>query len=191
MLFSSWLRDLACGADRLRAAPPGRAPRRHLSLEALEDRVVPSGMQDLLYIGNATPPNFPHDSVQRLNTVTGQSQTSFVSSDPSENGGLHGVQGLIFDHQGNLLVASQNPNPFTTASDIFRYRPSGKLLNPVISHTDHDAPFAAQGIVLGPDDTLYVADLREFSADPDSIPDGEIKEYKYDEDTGAAVFQRA
>jgi sugar lactone lactonase YvrE len=190
MLFPSWLRNLAFRADRLRAGRPRQAPRRLLSLEELESRAVPSaGVQDLLYVGNVTPDlNFASDSVQTFNAETGAPQKSFAI--PTGSGG---VQGLIIDHHGNLLVATQNPSPaFSVPGDIFRYDgSSGKLLNTVISHNDPHAPFAPQGIVLR-GNTLYVADLQGNDTNlPDGtpVPDGKIEEYTYNERTGAAVFK--
>jgi hypothetical protein len=96
------------------------------------------------------------------------------------------LQGLIFDHHGNLLVAGQNPGPaFSVPGDIFRYDgSSGKLLNTVISHNDSDAPNAPQGIVLR-GDTLHVADRDGSRRAPERQPCAAVRSGADDPAQGA------
>src|SRR5262249_10109077 len=158
-----------------RAGAP-RTPRHRPLLEVLEDRVVPStAAGDSLFIGDSKD-----NTVRQFNAATGAYQSTFVASD---SGGLAGPRGVLFDH--NLLVVNQNVD-LPSNGDILRFDgQTGALLNQVISPSDPHAPFAPRGIVLGPDDTLYVADLVA----PDNLSDGKIEEYQYNEATGTATFK--
>jgi sugar lactone lactonase YvrE len=161
-----------------------------LSLEQLEERSLLSAgaldatAPDSLYIGDAKD-----NTVRQFDAATGNFQGTFVSSD---SGGLDGPRGLIFDHSGNLLVSNQNVG-LTINGDILRYDGrSGAFENQVVAPSDPHAPFAPRGIVLGPDDTLYVADLNgSTNGVPNgaAIPDGKIEEYQYNEATGTATFK--
>ncbi len=149
-------------------------------MERLEDRVCLSTLSagsDSLFIGDAKD-----NAVKAFDAGTGSFQGTFVSS---ASGGLHGPIGIIFDHSGNLLVSNQNVN-LPINGDVLRYDgTTGAFDNQVISPSDPHAPFAPRSIVLGPDDTLYVADLVAS----DNVSDGKIEEYQYNETTGTATFK--
>jgi hypothetical protein len=81
-------------------------------------------------------------------------------------------------------LLNQNVN-LPINGDVLRYDgTTGAFDNQVISPSDPHAPFAPRSIVLGPDDTLYGADLV-----PDNVSDGKIEEYQYNETTGSATFK--
>jgi sugar lactone lactonase YvrE len=65
--------------------------------------------------------------------------------------------------QGNLLVANQNiDQSYSGEIDMFNHV-SGKPLAAVVPHTDPNAPFDPDGIIVGPDErTLYVADIGDL-----------------------------
>jgi sugar lactone lactonase YvrE len=180
MPLATWLRTLAFAArsvaGRTRRQPPRpRSPvRQHLLLEALEDRVVPSAAPDFLYVGDAA-----NNTVQSFDATSGAHQGTPV---PSGSGGLTGPTGVLLDHHGNLLVVNQNVN-LPINGDILRS--AGGTVNQVVSPSDPHAPFAPRGMVLGSDDTLYVADMLAS----DNISDGRIEEYQYNENTGTATFK--
>jgi streptogramin lyase len=177
MRFFSWLRSRAGrGGHTHTRRPP--TPRHRPLLEVLEDRVVPStAARDSLFIGDSKD-----NTVRQFDAATGSYQSTFVASD---SGGLTGPRGVLFDHSHNLLVVNQNVD-LPIKGDVLRFDGrTGALLNQVISPSDPHGPFAPRGIVLGPDDTLYVADIVA----PDNLSDGKIEEYQYNETTGTATFK--
>jgi glucose/arabinose dehydrogenase len=150
-----------------------------LLLEPLEERSVPSVLAgaDSLYIGDAGD-----NTVKQFDATTGKFEGTFVAM---ESGGLHGPRGLIFDREGNLLVANQNVN-LPIPGDILRFDgTSGAFDNVSVPATDPNGPFAPRGIVLGPNNILYIADIVA----PDNMSDGKVEEYRYDAETGTAAFK--
>jgi uncharacterized delta-60 repeat protein len=132
---------------------------------------------DPLFIGDGKD-----NAVRQFDAASGAFQGPFVSSG---SGGLAGPRGVLFDHQGNLLLANQDVN-LPSNGDILRYDgATGAFDNQVVSPSDPHAPFDPRGIILTSDDTLFVAD---FSA-PDNVSDGKIDEYQYNEATGTATFK--
>ena len=106
---------------------------------------------DSLYIGDAKD-----NTVQRYDVPTRDFGGTFVTSN---SGGLNGPRGMIFDHDGNLLIANQNVDS-PVAGEILRYNgKTGAFMGALVPSSDPDAPFAPRGIVLGTDNTLYVADF--------------------------------
>src|SRR5690242_7095409 len=112
MQLFNWLHSLTlanrpfAGRERREPSRPRHPGRRHLLLEALEVRVVPSTMApDSLYVGdNATNGHSGDHSVQRFDAAAAASLGTFVAGSNI----LKGVRGLIFDGNGHLLVANQN-----------------------------------------------------------------------------------
>jgi DNA-binding beta-propeller fold protein YncE len=131
-----------------------------------------SAVADSLYIGDAGD-----DTVKRYDAATGAFISVFVASG---SGGLHGPRGILFDDDGNLLVANQNVNlPIPGA--ILRFDgTTGTPLPDLVSSSDENAPTAPHGIIVGA--KLYVADLlRVLGAD--NTAKGRIR--TYDDATGA------
>jgi glucose/arabinose dehydrogenase len=108
---------------------------------------------DSLYVGDTSD-----NSVKQFDAATGCYQGVFVSSGL---GGLDGPRGIIHLPDGNFLVSNQNVNQ-NYPGEIDQYSPDGEFLGALVPHTDANAPFDPDGIILGPDNsTLYVADLGE------------------------------
>src|SRR5690242_10132097 len=81
---------------KLRQRPKHFASTRRLYLEALEDRLCPSG--GYLFVSS-----FNTDSVLRYNETTGAYVDTVVSS---QSGGLRTPMGVLFGHDQNLYVSS-------------------------------------------------------------------------------------
>src|ERR1700730_16820323 len=96
MRFPSWLRHRA---DRVLPARTRHSPPR-LSLEHLEDRVVPSAAHDFLYVGDGGA-----NTVRQFNATTGALVGNLVASGSQ---GMLGPRGLIFRNPGQLLAVNQN-----------------------------------------------------------------------------------
>jgi hypothetical protein len=92
--------------------------------------------------------------VRRFDVPTGDFGDTFVRSG---SGGLHGPRGMVFDHDGNLLVANQNVNQ-PIAGEILRYDGKGRFLGALVSASDPDPPFAPRGMVLS-NGILFVASV--------------------------------
>jgi sugar lactone lactonase YvrE len=107
---------------------------------------------DSLYVGDAGD-----NTVKQFDAATGCYQGVFVSSG---SGGLRGPRGIL--HEGNFLVSNQNigkkfPGAINQYSQV-----NGGFLGALVPHTDANAPFDPDGIILGPDkSTLYVADIGD------------------------------
>ncbi|TBW13274.1 hypothetical protein E0E50_00045 [Azotobacter chroococcum subsp. isscasi] len=119
---------------------------------------------DILYVGDSGD-----NTVKRFDAGTG----AFLDADNDDtnnpdafvrsgSGGLDGPRGLLFD--GHLLVANQNAE-LKTAGEILRFDgQTGTLLGALVPASDKNAPFAPQGIVRTPNQTLYVANLTTASS---------------------------
>jgi hypothetical protein len=143
-----------------------------LSLEVLEDRLVPSAVaQDHLYVGDGAD-----NTVKEFNATTGAFEGNLVA--PGSQG-MNGPRGLIFRNNGQLLAVNQNVNePFNGA--VLRYNGiTGVPLGALVPQTDPNGPFAPRGMVLGPDHTLYVADDGNL----DGITLGRVT--RFNSETGA------
>jgi hypothetical protein len=107
---------------------------------------------DSLYVGDVSD-----NSIKRFDAATGCYQGVFVSSG---SGGLDGPRGIL--HEGNFLVSNQNVNQ-NFPGEIDQYsHVDGKFLGALVPHTDANAPYDPDGIILGPDNsTLYVADIGD------------------------------
>jgi len=126
-------------------------PRRRLSLEDLEGRVVPSTAgHDFLYVGDGAD-----NTVKQFDATTGAFVGTLVASGSQ---GMLGPRGLIFRNPGQLLAVNQNVGT-TIPGEILNYNGrTGGPLGAVVPASDPHAPYAPRGMVLGPNHTLYVAD---------------------------------
>ena len=109
---------------------------------------------DYLYIGDGFD-----NTVKTFDAESGRFLGNFV---PSGDNGLNGPRGLIFDHNGNLLVTNQNvlpPPPAPQNGSILKYDAhTGQFQGFLVSPNDPNAPFAPRGIVLSKQNILFVAD---------------------------------
>ncbi|WP_077212528.1 NHL repeat-containing protein [Bacillus dakarensis] len=110
---------------------------------------------DYLYIGDGFD-----NTVKTFDAESGRFLGRFV---PSGDNGLNGPRGLIFDHNGNLLVTNQNvdppPPPALQNGSILKYdEHTGQFQGFLVSPNDPNAPFAPRGIVLSKQNILFVAD---------------------------------
>ena len=124
--------------------------------------------RDSLYIGDQSD-----DTVKRFDAVTGRFIGTFVTSG---SGGLHGPQGLIFNHVGNLLVSNQNVD-LPQNGNVLKYNgETGAFLSELVSSIQVGASFAPHGIVLSNSNVLFVADLQSASSNEEPQP-GELRAY--------------
>jgi WD40 repeat protein len=141
---------------------------------------APAVSGDILYIGDNAD-----NTIKRFDARTGEfiSNTK-ANSDPkgvfaqSGSGGLTGSQGiLVVGH--DLLVVNQNVD-LPIAGEILRYRLKDGAFKrkAVVPHTDPNAPFAPQGMVLGRGRRLIVANLQVQFSDDVSLP-GSVFEYTF------------
>jgi len=123
---------------------------------------------DYLYIGDQ------HDNtVKQFNASTGAFLSTFVKS----QGGLHGPMGIVFDSSANLWLSNQNANT-NTSGEILLFGNSGKLLEQVVQNSNVNAPFAPEGMILLPNNTLFVADESAPSPKSDPTPpSGVLRRY--------------
>jgi hypothetical protein len=174
MLFATWLRTLKRAARPLAGLARGKPPRPRLrlSMEELEDRVVPS--TDFLYVGDAG-----NNTVQRFDAATGAALGTFVAGDKS----LKGPRGAIFDGAGHLLVANQNVGR-GKSGEILRYdAQTGAFEGELVPFQDPNAPFAPRGMALK-NNVLYVASLQNADTTKAGIaPNGVVD--RYNATTGA------
>jgi DNA-binding beta-propeller fold protein YncE len=104
---------------------------------------------NFLYIGDRGD-----NTVKQFDANSGIFIGNFVSSN---SGGLYGPGGILFDKNGNLLVANQNVNQQGKSGEIFQYNgQTGVFEKALVPYTDQNAPFAPRGIILD-DLKLYVA----------------------------------
>ncbi|MDC0666347.1 hypothetical protein [Nannocystis radixulma] len=94
------------------------------------------------------------NTVKRFDADTGAFQGVFVRKG---NSPLKGPRGLIFDSDGDLLIANQNVGANKSGSILRHDGTTGEFLGELVAHNDPDAPFAPDGIILA-DDVLFVAD---------------------------------
>jgi DNA-binding beta-propeller fold protein YncE len=145
MLRRAW-QDRASSRHQLKRLPS----TRRLYLEALEDRLCPSG-------GYLLTSSYNTDSVQRYDENTGAYVDTIV---PPRSGGLREPMGVLFGPDHNLYVSS---GIFATPSNngnshkaVLQYSgTTGAFLSDFADQNQFNSP---RGIIFGPDGNLYVAD---------------------------------
>ncbi len=113
----------------------------------------PAHAEDSLYVGDQSD-----NTVKRFDADTGAFQGAFVNKG---NSPIKGPRGLIFNLDGDLLIANQNAGA-NKSGEILKHRgTTGEFLGALVPHNDPNAPFALSGIVLRivpGADVLFVAD---------------------------------
>ena len=140
---------------------------------------APAVSGDILYIADNAD-----NTIKRFDARTGDFIFNTKSnSDPtgvfvqSGSGGLTGAQGILVVGQ-DLLVVNQNVD-LPIAGEILRYKlKDGAFKKAVVPHTDPNAPFAPQGMVLGHGQRLFVANLQVQFSDDISLP-GAVFEFNF------------
>ncbi|KQU23366.1 hypothetical protein ASG65_01905 [Bacillus sp. Leaf13] len=110
------------------------------------------------------------NTVKRFDAVSGVFLGTFVVPG---SGGLNGPRGLLFDHEGNLLVSNQNPGQHKNGSVLKYNGNTGAFLSELVRFNGKNAPFAPRGIVLSDANVLFVADL----IDKNNKKPGELRTY--------------
>jgi len=123
---------------------------------ALGMNVGPNGLLYVCSEGN--------NSIQRFNMTTHAYVDTIVSGS-----NLNGPTGLVFDHNGNMLVGNYNGDTVT------KYSPSGLFLSTLVTAGSGGINGPDIGITIGPDGKLYVP-----SFDSNAIQ-------RYDASTGAYI----
>lgn len=119
---------------------------------------VRAPLPDCLYVGDA-PPGGATSQIQLFDPLTGAYAGEFI-----EDGTVISIRGLVFDRRNrganpNLIVVDQNVTG--PAGQILRFRkPTGALVDVIVSPDDEEAPFAPRGAVLR-NGILYVADMGD------------------------------
>jgi len=150
-------------------------PSLALSALALVAAPTPAAAKcppDRLYIGDLEDPapDATDDTIAMFDVSTATAPITYAGDlvAPPDNGDLDGVMGLVFDDKGgptgDLLVVNQNFSALggcgAPPSEVMVFaRDSGAFLGLRVSAPAPLAPFAARGMVLGKQHTLYVADL--------------------------------
>jgi DNA-binding beta-propeller fold protein YncE len=125
--------------------------------------------RDFLYVGDAGD-----NTVKRFDAQTGQFLGVFVTSTSSgtqPGQPIIGPGGLIFNRQGDLVLANQNVG-LTQNGTILSYNgTTGAFLGALVPFTDPNSPVAPRGIVLG--GNLFVASQEG----EDAAGDGKLRAY--------------
>jgi sugar lactone lactonase YvrE len=127
-----------------------------------------TGGQDVLHIGDGAD-----NLIKRFDAETG----AFLGvSDGPDTSGLGGPRGMVVD--GNeVLVVNQNVG-LPIAGEVLRFNATtGAFIAARVPFTDPDAPFAPDGIVLGSDGGLFVANLLRKE---NTGPPGRVNHYAAD-----------
>jgi DNA-binding beta-propeller fold protein YncE len=132
--------------------------------------------RDFLYVGDGSD-----NTIKRFDAKTGEYQSVFVSStisgtEPGQP--IIGPRGLIFNDEGELLLANQNVGQAQNGTILKYDGKTGAFLGALVNFENDgtpnlNSPVAPRGIVLG--EALFVADE---GAGPGS--DGEVQEFKKD-----------
>jgi hypothetical protein len=165
--------------------------------------ITTSSRADFLYVGDAGD-----NTIKRFNAKTGVYHGIFVlqhSSDPQNSSdppstspdgsgeAIIGPRGLIFNHDGDLLLANQNANQIANGTIIRYDGKTGAFLGDVVDYTDADSPVAPRGIVLlgerlfvasdGGEGPLNSGKLRAYTKDGQFIgellpPNGDYSHFR-------------
>jgi hypothetical protein len=145
--------------------------------ELLEDRLVPSGVVDSLFVGDV---NRIAGSVKQLDAATGAYQTTFVPGDQR----LVNPTGMIFGPGHTLLVndfrypgvggevlKSNGETGYGTAQYFVSGYDAFFNRNPY-------APYDPRGICEGPNTTVFVADMGDLGNRDRTNRPGRLTQYK-------------
>ncbi len=136
---------------------------------------------DFLYIGDAANTG----TVKQFDATTGKFIATFVSLG---SGGLIGPMGILFDKNGNLLVANQNVDQ-PISGEILQYNgKTGAFKKELVPSTDENAPDAPHGMILK-DSKLYVADMGD-SGVPGNVSCLQRKRWKVPRDSHSKCYSR-
>jgi hypothetical protein len=108
---------------------------------------------DFLYIGDAAG----NGTVKRFNATSGNFTNTFVTEG---SGGLVGPFGLVFEKNGNLLLANGEIGISGIPGDILRYNGKTGVFETALA-TGTYPTFTPNGIVLN-NNILYAADLGDI-----------------------------
>jgi sugar lactone lactonase YvrE len=152
------------------ARPPGRT---HLRLEALEDRLTPSG--DYLLVTNVEKHN-----VLRYDAHTGDFVDEFVTR---RSGDLKYAWSAVFGPDGELYVSSghQHSKGNGTTKAVLRYDgATGAFLDEFV---DQGQMLLVHAVTFGPDGNIYVGDKKVLTPGNPHQLGGRIM--RFDGHTGA------
>ena len=124
---------------------------------------------DFLYIGDSND-----NTIKRFDAKTGQFLGVFVTSTSSgtqPGQPIIGPRGLIFNRQGNLVLANQNVGQAQNGTILSYSGTTGVFLGALVPFTDPNSPVAPRGIVLG--GNLFVAS----DEGEDGANDGKLRAY--------------
>jgi glucose/arabinose dehydrogenase len=127
---------------------------------------------DFLYIGDGND-----NTVKRFDAKTGKFLGVFVTSTSSgtqPGQPIIGPRGLIFNRQGNLVLANQNVGQTQNGTILSYSGTTGAFLGALVPFTDPNSPVAPRGIVLG--GNLFVASEEG----EDAANDGKLRAYTKD-----------
>jgi hypothetical protein len=134
-----------------------------------------SARADSLYIGDGSDSN----TVKHFDSQTGQFLGVFVTSTSSgtqPGQPITGPRGIIFNNQGNLVLANQNVNQPQTGTILSYNGTTGAFLGALVPFTDPNSPFSPRGIVLA--GNLFVASQTEGEDPTTHLPlDGKLRAY--------------
>lgn len=132
--------------------------------------LFPAGiaLADTLYVGDGED-----NTIKMFDANSG---TFLGTSDGPEISGLTGPRGIVVDAD-TLLVANQNAF-LDKPGEVLRYdAATGEFRGALISSTSDHAPFAPDGIVLGGNSDLFVANVIRK---PNFSPPGRLNRYTAD-----------
>ncbi|AGP38785.1 hypothetical protein BE04_42065 [Sorangium cellulosum] len=155
----------SCAALEPETTEADNAVRSH----ADEGACPEPSIQDTLFIGDNGDFSVKAFSVDPWMSLT-YTGSPFV--EPAA-GGLHGVMGLIFGRNRNLLAVNQNVELPINGEVLEFDGADGRLIRSIVASSDPDSPFAPRGMVLR-DNVLYVAD---FGGYPNVTQEGQVALY--------------
>jgi hypothetical protein len=148
-----------------------------IGITLLVGGIAKSSWADSLYVGDNGDGSatIGQSTVKRYDAQTGQFLGVFVTSTSSGTKAgepIIGVRGLIFNRQGNLVLANQNVGQTQNGTILSYSGTTGVFLGALVPFTDPNSPVAPRGIVLG--GNLFVASQE---GDDAATNDGKLRAY--------------
>ena len=142
--------------------------------------ITRSSRADSLYVGDIGDGSatIGQSTVKRYDATTGQFLGVFVTSTSSgtkPGEPLRGPRGLLFNHQGQLLLVNQNLNQPQNGTILSYNGTTGVFLGALVPFTDPNSPVAPRGIILGKQ-YLFVASQEGEDGAPLG-GDGKLRAY--------------